>query len=257
MELRMDSPAAADISSLPVRDTSPGVLSRSIAIFTRPAKAWDGLADHVQWWFPVVCVSLAAAVVAWVLHDRAVVPMLQDTWRDQVANGQMTAEQFHKMDEFFSGPQGMIVSVAQQFVILPIVILLTALVMWFGIGFILGRPTSYRMALEVVAWSSLITIPAQFVTAALAWNRETMKGVHVGFGLLLPDTDTPSRLGVWLGAVLDALGPLSIWYVVVLVLGAAAVSGAPRRSVAWVIGSLYVLLVLLFATLGALFAPVS
>ena len=56
-----------------------------------------------------------------------------------------------------------------------------------------------------------------------------MKGVHVGFGLLLPDADTPSRLSVGLGVVLDALGPLSIWYVVVMVLGAAALSGAPRR----------------------------
>ena len=95
------------------------------------------------------------------------------------------------------------------------------------------------------------------MTALVAWNRETMKGVHIGFGLLLPETDTPSKLMTWFGAVLDAMGPLSIWYVVVLVLGAAALSGAPRRNVAWVLGSLYLVLVLLFASLGTLFSPTS
>ena len=84
-----------------------------------------------------------------------------------------------------------------------------------------------------------------------------MKGVHVGFGMLLPDSDTPSRLGLWLGAVLDAIGPLSIWYVVVLVLGAATLSGAPRKQTAWVLGGLYIALVLLFSSLGAMFAPMS
>jgi hypothetical protein len=91
---------------------------------------------------------------------------------------------------------------------------------WFGIGFILGRPLSYRLSLEVAAWSGLIAIPTHILTGILAWTRETMRGVHAGFGILLPDSETPNRFMIGLGIFLDALGPLSIWYVVVLVLGA-------------------------------------
>ncbi len=84
-----------------------------------------------------------------------------------------------------------------------------------------------------------------------------MKGVHVGFGLLLPEPETPRRILVFLGALLDALGPLSVWYVTVMIIGAAAVSGAPRKQVAWVLGGLYLALVLVFASLGAMFSPAS
>jgi len=204
----------------------------------------------------MLLIAVFAAGFAAALHHRALLPMMSETWREQVANGAMTAEQVQKMEDFFGSPTGLIVTMAQQFLILPVVTFLTALLVWFGMGFILGRPMGYRLSLEVAAWSGLITLPAQFVTGLVAWTRETMRGVHVGFGLLLPDTEVPTRMGIWLGAVLDALGPLSIWYVVVLVLGASALSGAPRRQAAWVLGGLYIALVLLFATLGAMFAPV-
>ncbi len=82
-----------------------------------------------------------------------------------------------------------------------------------------------------------------------------MRGIHVGFGLLLPDTDTPSRGMIWLGGVLDALGPLSIWYVAVMVIGAATLSQTPPRRVVWVLGGLYLAFVMLFAALGAMFQP--
>src|SRR5439155_17470180 len=134
---------------------------------------------------------------------------------------QLSPEQFQRMQQVFNGPFGLWSSVLQQFVVLPIVVLLTGLLVWVGVGFILGRPLSYRLALEVAAWTGLIQIPAQLMFCAFAWSRETMRGVHVGFGLLLPETETPSRLTLWLGAVLDAIGPLSVWYVVVLVIRAA------------------------------------
>lgn len=251
--------ASATVES-PV-DSAPeprlGLLPRAIAVFARPTAAWTGLREQVQWWFPMLVVACVGALMAMAIHNRAIVPMMVEAWQQQVASGNMAAEQVDKMEAFFTSPAGLAITVVQQLIVLPIVTLLTALVAWFGVGFILGRPLRYRLALEVTAWAGLITIPTQLLTGVLAWTRETMKGVHVGFGILLPEPETPSRLGIWLGAVLDALGPLSLWYLAVLVIGAAAVSGAPRKTVAWVLGGLYLALVLLFSSLGALFAPVS
>jgi hypothetical protein len=252
----METPVTPDAAAAPAPEPTLNVVQRFVAVFARPGSAWTGLRRQVQWWFPVLILAVFAAGFALALHQRALVPMMSETWRDQVANGAMTAEQAQRMEDFFSGPTGMMIGAVQQFLILPIVTLLVGLVVWFGLAFILGRSMSYRLALEVAAWSAMITLPAQLLTGIVAWTRETMKGVHIGFGLLLPEADTPTRLGVWLGAVLDALGPLSIWYVVVLVLGGAALSGAPRKQVAWVLGGLYLVLVLLFATLGAMFTPV-
>ena len=236
---------------------SVSLARRSVAIFVRPDAAWEGLGERVQWWFPVVVLALTAAGIAALLHQRAMLPMLSDNWRDQVANGVMPADQARNLEAFFGSTRGLLLGAAQQCVVVPAMVLLTGLAVWFGVGFVLGRSFPFRLALEVAAWSSLVTIPAQLITAVLAWSRETLRGIHVGFGLLVPMSDPPSRLGIWLGAVLDGVGPLAIWYVVVLVLGAAALSGAPRRSVAWVLGSLYLVLVLFVASMGALIAPLS
>ena len=236
---------------------SLNVWQRTLAVFTRPASAWSGLRERAQWWFPLLVLGAFAAGFAAVLHHRALLPMMVDAWQEQVANGNMQAEQAQRMEGFFGGPTGVLITVVQQFIIIPIITMVMALLIWFGVGFVLGRPLNYRLSLEVAAWSGLITIPAQILTGIVAWTRETMKGVHVGFGLLMPETETPTRVGVFLGGVLDALGPLSLWYVVVMILGAAALSGAPRKQTAVVLGGLYLAAILLMVGLGAMFTPMS
>ena len=236
---------------------SLNVWQRTLAVFTRPASAWSGLRERAQWWFPLLVLGAFAAGFAAVLHHRALLPMMVDAWQEQVANGNMQAEQAQRMEGFFGGPTGVLITVVQQFIIIPIITLVMGLLVWFGVGFVLGRPLNYRLSLEVAAWSGLITIPAQILTGIVAWTRETMKGVHVGFGLLMPETETPTRVGVFLGGVLDALGPLSLWYVVVMILGAAALSGAPRKQTAVVLGGLYLAAILLMVGLGAMFTPMS
>lgn len=252
----MESTLSADAGLAPA-PAPPSLIGRAIAIFTRPTRAWDGLRERSQWWFPMLILVLVSAVSTWFLHERAIAPMVLNQMEQQVADGQMPREQFERMEAFFNSNTGRLVSVAQQMIIIPVIVLLTALVVWFGIGFVLGAPFRFRLALEATAWASLITIPTQLLVFGLAWSRETMRGVHVGFGLLLPEPDTPSKVLTGLGFFLDSIGPLSIWYVIVLVIGASALSGAPRRSVAWVVGGLYLGFVLLFSALGAVFAPAA
>lgn len=253
----MDSPLAPDAAHASTSEPTLSLGQRAVAVFFKPGEAWTGLRQQVQWWFPMLMLGVFAAGVAAALQHRALLPMLADAWQEQVANGNMQADQAQRMEDYFSGPMGMAWTVGQQFVLVPVVTAIMGLLVWFGAGFILGRPITYRLSLEVAAWAGLITIPMQILTGLVAWSRETMKGVHVGFGLLLPETDTPTRLGLFLGGVLDALGPLSLWYLAVLVLGAAAVSGAPRKQIALVIGGLYFVAVFLLVGTAAMFAPLS
>jgi Yip1 domain len=230
-------------------------MQRAVAIFARPAGAWEGLEGKAQWWFPLLVVLIFTVAIGLILHNRAVVPMMAEAWDQQVAAGQMTADQVDKMVDFMSGPAGMAVTAGQQVIGVPIVTLIVALVIWFGVGFVLGTRMKYRHALEVAAWSSLVTIPAYLITAALAWGRETMRGVHVGFGALLPAMDEPTKFGVAVRSILDAVGPLALWYVIVGVIGAAALSGAPRKSVGWVLGVLYLAIAVFMSALAAMFTP--
>ncbi len=233
-------------------EPSLSLWARSIAVFVRPTSAWTGLQTRAQWWFPLLVMIVFGAGFAAALHQRAMLPMIMESWDEAVADGKMTAEQVDKMETFMTGPVGMAMTVGQQAIALPIVLLLSALFVWFAVGFVLGKKYRFRLAFENVAWASLVTIPGQVLTGALAWSRETMKGLHTGFGILLPEADPPSKLIAGLGFFLDAIGPLSIWYLAVLIIGAAALSGAPRKSVGWVIGGLYVALMVCFAAVVAM-----
>ncbi|MGH7741012.1 MAG: YIP1 family protein [Candidatus Eiseniibacteriota bacterium] len=246
--------SAATVPATSAQSLSPW--ARAIAIFARPASAWSGLETRSQWWFPVLIMVIVAASGTALLHQRALMPMLTEGWDQQVQAGRMTAAQVQKMEDFFSGPGGVAFSVGQQIVLLPIITLVIALVVWFGVGFVLGSKMKYRHALEVAAWSNLINVPGYLVAFTEAWFSQTFKGLHVGLGALLPP-DSTSKLMTGLGIFLDALGPFSIWYLIVGIVGAAALSGAPRRSVAWVMSSLYLIIVIVSAVLTAWFTPAS
>jgi hypothetical protein len=229
---------------------------RMVAVFVRPAHAWGGLTERVQWWIPVLVMVIVACAGTTVLQHRALLPMLTESWDQQVQDGKLPAAQAEKMEQFMDGPTGLAVMVGQQVVIVVGWALIVALVIWFGVGFVLGTKFRYRHALEVAAWTGLINLPAVLIAYTEAWFMETFKGLHTGFGALLP-TDSHSKLLLGLGVVLDSIGPLGIWYLAVGILGAAALSGAPRRSVAWVLSSLYVALVLVAAAFAAMFTPAA
>jgi len=252
----MDSQVASDVA-IATPEPSMSVWARSVAIFTRPTQAWVGLKGHVQWWFPVLVMLLFAMGSAALLHQRAIVPMMQESWDRQVASGAMQPEQVDRMEKFFSGPTGLAISVVQQAIVIPIITVVVGLLVWFGVGFVLGTGMKYRLALEVAAWASLISLPNYILTTVLAWMKQTMRGVHTGFGILLPEMDPPSKFSVALGAVLDGIGPLAIWYLIVAIIGAAYLSGAPKKTTAWTLTVLYLVLVVFGAALAAMFTPAA
>ena len=235
-------------------EPSLSVWQRAVAIYVRPTAAWGGLTTRAQWWFPMLIMLLVGICFSLLLYHRAIFPMIQESWDDAVASGRMTSEQVDRASAFMGGPMGIGITVIQQVIGLPLILLLSALVLWFGVGFVLGTKFRFRLAFEAVCWASLITLPGQVLTGIIAWSRETMKGVHVGLGILVPESDPVTKLQTGLAFFLDAIGPLALWYVAVLIIGAAALSGAPRKRVVWTVGGLYLVLMLFFSALGAMFA---
>ncbi|HKQ56489.1 MAG TPA: YIP1 family protein [Candidatus Eisenbacteria bacterium] len=252
MELQSSQAVGAAAPETAAPGTSLSVFQRAVAVFVRPGSAWGGLETRVQWWFPLIVMIVFSAAFSALLHDRALMPMITESWEQAVADGRMTGEQVDRMTAFMSGPAGMAITIGQQAIAVPILFMLAALIVWFGVGFVLGKKFRFRLALECAAWSSLITIPGQFLTGALAWSKQTMKGLHTGLGVLVPESDPVTKLQTGLAFFLDAIGPLSIWYLAVLIIGASALSGAPRKSTAWVLGGLYLALMVGFAVLAGM-----
>lgn len=225
------------------------------AIFARPAEAWAGLDTHAQWWFPLLVMIVVSTAFAAALHDRAIIPMVTARWDDMVESGQMTPEAAERARASLDQPVMRTIMVAQQAVMWPILMVVAALGVWASVGFMLGAKMTFRQAFEVATWSSLVLIPGQIITGAIAWSRGSLQDVHLGLAALLPDTSSPGRVMAGVIAFLDAIGPFSIWWVVVAILGAAALSRAPRPAVARAMVGVYLVFALCAAVLAAMFAP--
>jgi hypothetical protein len=239
----------------PAPEATMSPWQRAARIFVRPAAAWDGLQNRAQWFWPLLLIVLVSVVATALVYDSVIVPMQMGRVDAQVESGQLTPEQAARVEEEMSGPVAMAFGVGTQLVAVPVMFCLIALVVWFGCGFVLGTKFKYRHALEVICWSSLVNVPAQILTYVLGWTRGTFEGVHLGLAALLPTQESPSKLMSGLGIFLDQIGPFQIWYLVVAILGASALSGAPRKNTAWVLVSLYLALTLFFSAVGAVFAP--
>ncbi len=237
---------------------SPGLspLTRAGRVFVRPVEAWQGLDHQVQFWIPLLFILIFNATLMVAAYHRVLVPMMLDQWDEAVVNGQMQPAQVEKISDFFANnPAAIAITVGQQAIILPIMLLLIAAVVWFGCGFVLGTKFRFRLALETVTWASLVRLPETLITFVIAWFSETFKGIHLGLAAFLPEPETPNKLHTGLAVFLDALGPFGVWYLAVAILGASALSGAPRRNVAWVLIALYLALAGLFAAVAAAFSP--
>jgi len=244
-----DSPEPPAAPSAAPEHLSP--IQRANAIYVRPAAAWDGLRERAQWWFPFLLVLILTLLGSALIYHRAQLPTILEAMEERVTNGEMTADQLDKIEGFYNGPAGVALMLGTTAVSLGALPFLVALLVWFAVGFVLGSPFRYRHALEVSAWSSLVTLPPVLLWDVLAWIRQGMRGVHVGFGVLVPEAAPDDKMLRALGVFLDWIGPFGIWHVAVAILGAAILSGAPRKSVAWALGTLYVVSGLLAAALAA------
>ena len=252
MSLQSEAPPAG---AEPSRSLS--LAGRLVAIFVRPAQAWSGLHEHGQWWFPMLLCMLLQMGLWLPLYERAYLPMYFEQLDAQIASGAIEPAQAAKAEEIMGAKaMGPILAVVSGVSGAAITFGL-ALVIAFGVAFILGAKFKYRLALEVAAWSGLVGIPQQLAFTALAWSQETMKGIHFGLAAFLPEADPPAKWHTMLTVLLDAFGPFNVWFVVVAVLGCSALSGAPRRSVAWVLGGLAVALAVVSALLAGWLSPAT
>ncbi len=241
--------------SSPVPQATLSPWQRLVAIFFRPSAAWAGLETRSQWWFPLILLMVLNGGLAALLFERAIVPMQVERMQAQVDSGAMTPADVERMEAQMASPVSIVIGAVFQGLAWAVILMLSALALWFTVGFILGTKFRYRLALEVTGWSALVLIPAQLIGSVLAWSKQTFDGIHLGLGILVPESDPPSKLLVGLAAFLDAFGPFALWSLWLTVLGATALSGAPRKSVLPAVVVMYLVVSAFLAAMAALFTP--
>jgi hypothetical protein len=236
----------------------PSPWARVGLLFARPARAWTGLNQRVQWWFPLLIVAVAYALALLTTYQKSYLPMITSSIEQRVAAEQMSADQAAQVERMYGSPGGMAIMTCILSLQYLLVVFVFSLLVWLGGAFVLGRPFRYRLALELTWWAELVRLVQVLADHAVAYfGGIELLHVHTGFGVLLPEPETPSKLITAAGRFLDMIGPLGLWYAAVLVLGLSALTGAPRKAAAFVGGGIYLIFALLLAALSGLSAPGS
>lgn len=252
MALPIDAAAPPELPS----DDPLSPLRRAVLIFTDPARAWTGLRERPQFLLPLLVSLLVSLGTTALLYSRAIVPMQLEQMERQVLDGQMPAEQFDRAAAMIDSPTALGFTLVVVTVFTLVFVLIAAATLSFGVGFVLGGKLPFRLALETAVWSGLVTLPGALIQSAMAWFQETMD-VRLSPAVLLPAMSEASKLEVGLISFFQWLSPFSIWFLVVAIIGASRLSGAPRKNVAWVVAGIYLAFAVALSAVAMMFSRAS
>ncbi len=239
--------AAADASP------SPGVgresaLRRLIGVFVSPVRTFASIAARPTWILPVAIGAGLGLPLSELILSRM-------DWRAvaarQMANRHLTDAQMESALETIRRIGWVFGDIAA--VLAPLVVaLVTAAVLW-GACQAFGWEVRYKQSLGVTAHAFFPATVASVALLGLFWNRDTIDPetigdtLHTNLGFLVDP-----RADKVLHSLAASVDLFAFWAMALLVLGLSAAAGAPRRRVAILVGSLWLLFVLGKAGVAAL-----
>ena len=206
---------------------------RFVNIFVAPAEVFDEVKTSpsrvANWLVPLVAVTLLGMIYTMILFSQpAVVQQIREAqdkkFQQMVAAGKLTrqqADQQQAMIEKYMTPGFLKVVTGLGAIVTQIAMLfLVALIIWMLGTKAFNGAFDYAKSLEVVGLSTLITIPGLIISLLLAviYGNQHMTPGPV---LLVSHFDPSNKVHL----LLSAFNVMSIWYIAVLAIGLARLSG--------------------------------
>ncbi len=226
------------------------------AVWTHPRRAFEDLTRRPTVLFPLVLGCLAFALFTAGLYQRAIVPMQLEQMERMVEQGRVPGDALERFENQMRSPMAMGLGVVFGVVPAILIQLLIAGLALFGVTMVLGGSMSFRQAWSLAWWSDLVNLPVLLVTGVLAYFKESL-AVHLGLGILFPPEEATTKLGFFLGSLLEGVSLGMVWRLAVLSIGASVMSGKSVKAVVSVYTVFYLVVLLFVAGLSSLFAPVG
>jgi len=258
----------SDLSSSavpPVPGPELGAAGRVIGVFTSPAKTFESIARKPGWdWLLPVFLLLAAVFAAQTVMsarmdvDQAV--KLQMKFVDKMAGANLSAEKRAEIEtQTRAGIEKQKNPVRRALTLLVIFIpVLLVPLMYHGIAAAFGKKTTYKPVLSGYAYTSVIQVVPQLLTALVAWPREHIDINDMQYGRVLKanvgaflDFDTTNKALLALASSIDVF---DIW---AFFIGSLALSKTTRfspGSAKMTVGSVWILYILVKMVFGALYS---
>jgi len=218
-------------------------------IFASPSEVFDEIKirppSNVNWLVPTVIGIVVGIIFTLVVFSQPTI--LQEirkapikTIENKVAQGKLTRQQADQqiaamqpiLDKFMTPEIYKVVGIMSAIVVQPCMLFFFALLFWLVGAYVFHGSFEYMKAVEAVGLSTMISIPGTVIYMFLAviWGSLYMTPGPV---LLLNNFDPANPLHV----LLQSLNPLLLWYLAVLSIALARLSGTSfAKAACWVFG---------------------
>ncbi len=231
--------------------TTAGDLSfmqRLVQLFVKPSAAFAAVRQHPRWITPAIVVLLLTAGMTWYIT-----PAIQKEQRErmtiQMEKRSIPQEQIDAAIERLDKPWMTYMMLGSAIVGSLLVILAMGGIWLLVAKSVLGGEARYAHMLEVVSLSMVIPTLGMLLKAPIIHYKETMN-VHFSLATFMPDSARDS----FLYKFLMNTDFFNVWFIAVLCIGIAVVSGLKVQKVWPVVVGLLVVWYLATAAIGGLFA---
>jgi Yip1 domain. len=189
------------------------LLGRFFGIIISPQATFRSVVAHprVFGMLALICVGMAVLVGGFLYTKTG-----QLAWLDAATTssfrGPATPEQLAAMEKI--APYAWMFGVGQMVVIVPVILLITAGILFAIFNAALGGNSTFKQLFAVVVHSSAISLLGQCFTMPMNYLRGTMSS-STNLAVLLPMVDETS----FLGRLLSMVDLFIIWWLVVLAIG--------------------------------------
>lgn len=243
----------------------PGALSRVIGVFFSPAKTFESIARKPGWdWLVPVVLCMAAffvsqsATITKIDVDDAVKTQMKLV--DKMAGGklddQKRAEIVEQTRQGFEKQKSPVRrGMNTLFIFIPVLIVP---LIYHGIAASFGAKTKYLTVLAGYAYTQVIQVIPQLLTAVVAWPQEKLDASDVQFARVLKsnvgaflDFDTTSK------AVLAVASSVDVFDIWAFFIGSIALSKTTRFSpqgARYTVGGVWLAYILLKVVFGGIYS---
>jgi hypothetical protein len=223
-----------------------GFIQRVINLFVNPGMVFKAVREKPRWIAPALLVLLFS--LGMTLY---ITPVIQKEQRDkmvaQMEKRNMDQDKIDEAVESLNKPWMKYMIYGSAIIGTVLIILLMAGIWLFVSKTLLAGEARYAQMLEVVSLTMLIPSVGMLIKAPIMVHKMTMN-VHFSLATFMADTAKES----YLYRVLMNTDFFNIWYVAVLCIGIATVSGLKLQKVWPVVVGLLVLWYLASAAFGGL-----
>jgi hypothetical protein len=220
---------------------------RIIAVFVAPSELFAHLSRRPDWFLPMLLGLVIVVVLMYVLFPRVILPMQEEAMMERLASQpNVSAEDMEAVQQRMGGPAALISTLVGTAIMHPLALVLQGLV-FYWVFLLLGGELTYRAALSVTAYPSLIAVLGGLVSAPLRIMKESIYA-GINLGVLL----STEMEGSYLHSLLVQVDFFTIWRFFVVAAGMAVIAQVSQTKARLTVGILWVAWVVLSAGAGML-----